>query len=486
MAVFWTIQARRHLRQALARALGRESDEANAGTGVGKAAGKRSGLCLNVLDATMERLDDILAATFPGMSVVVKDHVLGYRRKEDLFILMVESFGKDDTQETGPFVVKIGRESRIKKEIAGWKCCCPPGLKHDLVFLDLRAGERHDVDGEAWMSLVYGDAQQFLGVTVTVPFEEAALECIRSGFPRLLSIGFVIIELFERIGHLLYSQGFVDDPALPDFMLSLPKLENALQRWETEPSCQTARRDVNALAASGVERFLDPIDYLRYVQAYVPWKDVKPEGTTETPSPTEIAEASQPASLPRPAVIDLVPRMLRGCAHGDLHGRNILVGIVRDQAMWPTVFDYEDMGPSNLIGWDFVKLETELKLRAYLDVFGGGSPARFVQQVQRFEVRLNAMTEDCHRNRSWPDAVDPATQDERLQSILMLIRRMAAHHLGVNHGRPNDWLEEYYFLLACYGTFTARFENLQPRERIGALLSAGVATSRLSWPRRLG
>ena len=58
-----------------------------------------------------------------------------------------------------------------------------------------------------------------------------------------------------------------------------------------------------------------------------------------------------------------------------------------------------------------------------------------------------------------------------------MIRRMAAQHLGANHGRPNDWLEEYYFLLACYGVFTGRFENLQPRERIGALLSAGVATA---------
>ena len=66
-----------------------------------------------------------------------------------------------------------------------------------------------------------------------------------------------------------------------------------------------------------------------------------------------------------------------------------------------------------------------------------------------------------------------------------MIRRMAAQHLGANHGRPNDWLEEYYFLLACYGVFTGRFENLQPRERIGALLSAGVATARLSWPRNL-
>ena len=63
---------------------------------------------------------------------------------------------------------------------------------------------------------------------------------------------------------------------------------------------------------------------------------------------------------------------------------------------------------------------------------------------------------------------------------------MAALQLGTSHGRPNEWLEEYYFLLTCYGAFTGRFENLQHRERIGALISAGVATSRLSWPRNLG
>ena len=62
---------------------------------------------------------------------------------------------------------------------------------------------------------------------------------------------------------------------------------------------------------------------------------------------------------------------------------------------------------------------------------------------------------------------------------------MAAQQLGASHGRPNDWLEEYYFLLACYGAYTGRFENLQQRERIGALISAGVAASRLSWPRNL-
>ncbi len=159
------------------------------------------------------------------------------------------------------------------------------------------------------------------------------------------------------------------------------------------------------------------------------------------------------------------------------------MGIIRDQAMWPTVFDYEDMGPGNLLGWDFVKLETELKIRSYLELFGGGVPARFIHQVQPFEIDLSRVTEECHHNRSWSEVGDPVSPQERLRAILLMIRRMAASILGTNHGRPNDWLEEYYFLLACYGVFTGRFENLQPRERIGALLSAGVATARLSWPR---
>ena len=80
--------------------------------------------------------------------------------------------------------------------------------------------------------------------------------------------------------------------------------------------------------------------------------------------------------------------MLRGCAHGDLHGRNILVGIVRDQAMWPTVFDYEDMGPCNLIGWDFVKLETELKIPGLSRRLRRRErPAEFVQKVQAVRDR---------------------------------------------------------------------------------------------------
>jgi hypothetical protein len=472
MAVLWTIQAKRHLRHALAEALCREPEGAGCAVGNGR--------WLGVMGSTLDRLNDILAGVFPGVSVVVKDQVLGYRRKKDLFVLLVEAFDADDDAERGgPFVVKIGPEEKLRREVRGWESCRPPGLKHDLVLLSLKAGEPWKQDGASWMSLVYGDAQQFLGVTTTVTFEAAALECVRSGFPRPPSVAVVLNELYERVGHLLYSQAFVDDPARDGYVLDVPRLDEALGRWEAEPSCQAARRDVNTLTARGVGQFLDPVDYLRYVQSFVPCK--LDAGAVR--EPTAGPDTPVMPGLPRPEVSDLVPRLLRGCAHGDLHGRNILVGIVRDQAMWPTVFDYEDMGPGNLVGWDFVKLETELKVRAYLDVFGGGTQASFVRDVQAFEVELGRRTEQCHRDRHWPEVGLPATPAERLGAILLTVRRLASQHLGANHGRPNAWLEEYYFLLACYGASTSRFENLQPRERVGALVSAGAAAARLSWPR---
>jgi hypothetical protein len=489
MSVFWTIRAKRHLRQALAESLCRENEaQGERPHHPSKVTADRkdpSQPRIGVLELTMDRLNDILAVHFGGASVVVKDQVIGYRRKKDLFVLMVEAFG-DQSEKSGPFVVKIGPESTLRREIHGWNCCRPPGLKHDLVFLDLDEGKVLHRDGENWLSLIYGDAQQFLGVTATVTLEEAALECVRSGFPKTLSIELVIGELYERIGHLLYSQAFVDDPARNNYIFDPPKLDESLACWETNPACQAARNLVNTTEQSGAERFLDPVDYLRYIQSYVPSTIAGPDGVQTVRPPSADPTIPELPGLLRPLPVQIIPRMLRGCAHGDLHGRNILVGIVRDQAMWPTVFDYEHMGPGNLVGWDFVKLETELKIRAYFSAFGEGNAADFIRKIQNFEIELNRQTEQCHLDRLWPDAGLSTTPEERLRTILLAIRRMAAQHLGASHGRPNEWLEEYYFLLACYGAFTGRFENLQHRERMGALISAGVAASRLSWPRNLG
>lgn len=58
-----------------------------------------------------------------------------------------------------------------------------------------------------WMSLIYGDAQQFIGVERTVNLEEAFLNSICYGNPSLESIDFVLVERLERLGHLLYPLG---------------------------------------------------------------------------------------------------------------------------------------------------------------------------------------------------------------------------------------------------------------------------------------
>jgi hypothetical protein len=459
--VSWTVRACRRLRAVLAEVACRQERTASAA---------RPG----VVDQKMARLNRILKQTFPGArQVVVQDEFLGFRRKDDVHILLVEVL---DPKEPGTYVVKIGPAVRLQKEIAGWESCRPVGLRSDPVFLPLREGfaPTNDRAQPEMMSLVYGDAQQFLGVETISTLEAAALKAIQFGVPALASVGLVLVALYERIGHLLYSQSFVEDPARPGFAFELRHLEQNLGKWEAEAAAQAVRRDANTLAASGSGEFLDPVDYLRYVQAWVPWRDE----AGKVQGPTAHADKA-----PQPA--DLVPRLLRGCAHGDLHGRNVLVGLVHDRVLWPTVFDYEDMSPRNYLGWDFVKLETELKIRAYLEVFSGGDPKTFVDKVQKAEIGLSKQTEACHQVRDWPAGLEGKGPAERLRAVLLEVRRLAALHLGADRGRPNDWLEEYYFLLACYGVSTVRFGNLQPRERLAAFLSAGVATARLSWPRQM-
>ena len=466
--VNWTVKALRHLRRVLAEPLGRAAQEPET-----KAAPLRG--CTGVLDAKMDQLNEILQNTFPdATSVVVQDHLMGYRQKKHSYVLLVEVFSPSTP---GPYVVKIGPVEELEKEIDGWECCRPVGLHHDLVFLPATEGYRQkDGPEPRLMSLVYGDAQQFVGVETTSTFEAAVLQAVRFGKPTVQSVAFVLVELFERIGHLLYSQSFVDEPTDDGFVFDSRHLEESMRVWEQNPHVRSIRTAANVLVNHGVSEFLDPVDYLRYVHAHVPW--TTPEGKTRLP---ELHDAPEGA-LPRPRVTQLVPRMLRGASHGDLHGRNILVGIVGDSVLWPTVFDYEDMSPCNLLGWDFVKLETELKIRAFSEIFYR-QEGHFINDVRDFEIALNEQTEKYHQDRSWPTVQEQSQPEDRLRALLVELRRMAAVQLGINRGRPNQWLEEYYFLLAWYGVCTARFGNLEHRELLAAYVSAGVAVARLSWPR---
>jgi hypothetical protein len=459
--ILWTVRAQRHLQQALAELTCLQGSPA--------------------FEAKMHDLERILAQTFPQTTVVVHDQYVSYRRSDEKLVLLVEVH---DPAYQRTAVVKIAPPERLRREIAGWQSCCPIGLGHDLVFMTLEEHRDQAQPGSPLVSLVYSDAQQLLGVDRTITLEAALLDAVRYGNPTLSSVDFVLTQLFERLGLLLYARSFVDDPAREDYVFDLPGLHGKLKLWEEDDPPRNTRQDVNTAALTQTGAFRDPVEFLRYVEAFVPW-ELAPAVAPGEPRPSKV---QRPTPSPGPAdrtPADLLPRLLRGCAHGDLHGRNVLVGIIRNRALWPAVFDYEDMSPRNLPGWDFVKLETELKARAYPGLFAGLSIQGYIEAVQHFEMELNEQTEACHRSWKWSALRDDEpTPADRLRAVLLAIRHQAARHLGEDRGRAGEWLHEYYFLLACYGVSVSSFQNLLPLERAGAYLSAGVATARYLWYRQ--
>jgi hypothetical protein len=403
----------------------------------------------NAIQAAMNEIEKTLQVVFPhGSAAIVQDVYVGYQPREGEYILHVELTGAKAAD--GLYVVKLGPADRLERELKGWEQCRPDGLRHDLVLTTLEPCYHPEI--HQLIALVYADAEQFIGVDETLSLETALLDSFRLGVPTPESVADVLFALYERLGLLLYRHSFTDDPKVPVQPLTPEFLD---KKWADNMTAWAAKSgpafDIKAVANSAAhdagltEQFLDPYRFAKHVGR-------------------NLTEA-------------FVPRLRRGYAHGDLHGRNVLVGRVEDRVLWPAVFDYADMGTRNLIGWDFVKMETEFKLRAYPDVFPGRQQS-FVGRVIPFERELHQRTEECREANQWPEAPADSTQRERLRWLVLMIRRNASRHLGHYAIRPGEWLAEYYFLLAIYGLNSGHFDNLTDIQRLGAYLSAGCAASR--------
>ncbi len=408
--------------------------------------------CSTALNDAMNAIKDRLVQLFPDASIaIVQDVYVSYRVRPGEYILLVEL--SQAAARDGLYVVKLGDEDRLRREFDGWTACRPDGLRHDLVLTTLEA---HRDKADRFIGLVYADADQIIGVDQTLSLEQAMLECIRFGVPTPESIADTLFLLYERLGLLLYRNSYTDDPLNPTLPFSPERLDRKL---------------------------IENLDHLKPGSG--PAFDMRANANTAADT-TGLPDAMLPPNLFAMEVLDhpgdLVPRLRRGYGHGDLHGRNVLVGRIGDRVLWPAVFDYGDMGTDNLIGWDFVKLETEFKVRAYPELFEA-RVLPYAAEVIRTERDLHIKTEACRSANRWPNAPEDDTPLGRYRWLMLTIRRHAANHLGLYCGRSREWLAEYYFLLAIYGLNGIRFENLTEVQRLAGYLSAGVAAARYVYDR---
>ena len=404
--VIWTIRARRKLSEALAA---------------------RTVIDYSATEKAREHLSGILQKTFHGEQVrlVVQDLFSGYRPDAENFILLVEVVSDE---YLGAYVVKHGPEPDMEKELQAWNSCKPEGLRNDMGLMTLDAKRDNQTK---LISILYGDAQQFIGVEQTVPLEQAMLDTVLYGNPSLTSIHQVIFALYERLGRLLYGTSYDElgyksrnNAGERERILVMERLWESLQRWGmvvlplnrhladvayqkfAYAPDEHAKSIRNAIRPGTPPKplYIDPVDYLAYLKAYTTWAVPMREVTGDRNDTTW--RLLPPSCSPRPAdappVEELLPIFRRARAHGDLHGRNILVGIVEDEAIWPAVYDFEHMRPDNFLAWDFVKLEMELKIRAFERIHPQTPMHSFFPLVMQFEDGLNRWTKWCDDGQRWP------------------------------------------------------------------------------------
>jgi len=417
-----------------------------------------------------EVLDGILASTFRNKSTVtVIDWLRSFSSPYDRPTLRVEVIGRNAVSAAPEaYIVKIalaGRiepkvdvklaeeiSDRLERELKGYRYLGARGKrKAGPAFATLEPGCR---EGGRLQSLKYSDAEQTLRAgDAVVTLERAVLDACEGGRRSLESVEASIVQLFAELEDAWYRHAWAAPTTPVDYLQQ--RLEPGLTKWlDPRAEARAARDEVLwALRGHHVE-FVDPVLYFN------------------------------PASWPK------TPEILVGTSHGDLHGRNVLVGIIEGEARWPVVFDYEDVTCCNAVAWDFVKLETELKKVALSDpaFLPAANDADLIQQLCAFELDLDRQTERSYHHNDWLSPL-PHEDDRRsrLRHVILTIRRMAWKCLELQRGRSGKWLHEYYFLLAAYGVYAARFSVFREVRPLKSLfVGAGMAAYRHAYGEDLG
>lgn len=407
-----------------------------------------------------------LAASFNGASVVVLERLGGYyiSKKQHVFSVDVHAASSRHNEFTEwprpqPVVVKLGLTAELAQEIEGWTNIADGTHGTDCILLPVHSCEDAvGPDGASWSVMRYMHAESFTGEVDTMTLEQAVVDSVRFGSPTIGSVRNVVDDVLEKLREKFYvfagerpllltrSQLNSFPKYVPAEAESWPRWEQAREQWKTNKTIGEARESVSR------------------------WLRLKtPTATPDAP----FAEFDRISKLfensDSPAV--LIPSVHVGRAHGDLHGRNVLVGEQQhNQVGFPSVFDWEHAGDNNLIGWDLIKLEVELKIRCLVALFDRDAENEFLARCWDIESDLNRLTRELSQQSNWQNFYNGEQLDDgcnRYLRIMLTIRQQAEAILS---GEQQYWWDEYRLLMRLYLYLTARFNYPYQQRQISILL----------------
>lgn len=436
-----------------------------------------------------------LRKVFPrALLVTVYDCFGGYSQNHEEKLVVGVEVRERNAYHT--HILKIGNRKKAACDYEGWRKCV---LQHNFASRILVSLTKTDLPNGR-VGIIYEDAYRFFGSPEEghgpQTLEAVTFWAILDGKPTATSVERVIRQIYTDLYRWFYRTATHSRTATQRFYRA--RLRKGIDKWHEQPWRRELRRDLIWLLCSH-----DPADMSHYVTYLDPYDYVS----------WALKE-------------DRLPQTLIGRSHGDLHGRNIFVGVQRGESEYPAVFDYGEMDSSNVIVWDFVKLESELKVRLLLPLYQddacrealftlgreAGTRAGATTELSgpsaevdlrtlrlrqlafayHFENLLASLTSRLHQIAD-PETPGPPggrniTGNRRLDRalcILLRIRQEAALHLGDSQpqrGQRRYWKDEYYFGLAVYGLCTAKFDY-KTSEAAFALVSAGVATAQIEMAR---
>lgn len=497
-----------------------------------EAAGSRVRWLGRAADRVQENLKEQftteLGIVFPAVRVLeitVHDCLGGYSADQNRKVILAVEVRT--SAEIHTHMVKLGTTTEVETDYEGWRRCAGNRLIGGRIFVRVELAPLPQ--GRA--AVVYDNAYTLFGLDQKTQYPEflddVAWWSITDDKPDPISVERVICQVYGDLYRWFYTSGKSDTHATRKFYKR--RLDNALPYWSSQNRQLGADWTLPGHRTEAVERieelrgdalwllggldrpestdppaYLDPLDYLCWAFA------------TDAALPDEPEQTS-------PAALRTVPPTLTGRSHGDLHGRNILVGNQRGEVEFPVVIDYGEMDDANVLVWDFVKLEMELKTRVLTRLQGDAAARDGVLAARRrtnqppreaapsvpfdhnervradragrlaflfdFECRLAHETNLILAEEDADARMPPGRKREffnnqkidRALAILLRIRQEAALWLGYRQtGRHSLWLEEYFFALAVYGLATAKWANYTSAQVECALVSSGVAAARLS------